>query len=127
MSKPGHYFLLALLLVLIFSLRMLVSIFAHPLRIGWDPALHLQCAELITMGKIPYVDMFDVNPPLIWYLDTIPAYFSKVWQVPQTLTVNLFLVVLMVVSALLYSFVIFMLLSVNEIKHREILLVCLIC
>lgn len=127
MSKPGHYFLLALLLVLIFSLRMLVSIFTHPLRIGWDPALHLQCAELITMGKIPYVDMFDVNPPLIWYLDTIPAYFSKVWQVPQTLTFNLFLVGLMAVSALLSSFVIFRRLPANEIKDRELLYLGLIC
>jgi hypothetical protein len=63
----------AVILVASLSLRMLVSVLLHPLRIGWDPALHLQCAQLIVAGGLPYVDMFDVNPPLIWYLDMLPA------------------------------------------------------
>lgn len=84
---------------------MLVSVFLHPLRIGWDPALHLQCAELICHGGIPYVDMFDVNPPLIWYLDTIPSYLSTLVQWPQTLTFNICMVLLMVLSGLTTTYV----------------------
>lgn len=92
-------------LVAILSLRMLVSVFLHPLRIGWDPALHLQCAELICHGGIPYVDMFDVNPPLIWYLDTIPSFLSSLVQMPQTLTFNICMVLLMVFSGLATTYV----------------------
>ncbi len=85
---------------------MLVSILFHPLRIGWDPALHLQCAELITRGKIPYVDMFDVNPPLIWYLDTIPAFIAAAWHWPQTLTFNLCLLLVIAFCGISLSYII---------------------
>lgn len=88
-------------LVAVLSLRMLVSVMLHPLRIGWDPALHLQCAQLIVEGGLPYVDMFDVNPPLIWYLDTLPALLSAALNQPVTLTFNLFMVALMVLSGVL--------------------------
>jgi len=88
-------------LITILSLRMLVSVCLHPLRIGWDPALHLQCAQLIVGGGLPYVDMFDVNPPLIWYLDTMPAVVAAVLNMPVTLAFNLFMLALMVLSAAL--------------------------
>ncbi|MBK7837599.1 MAG: hypothetical protein IPJ49_07935 [Candidatus Obscuribacter sp.] len=81
--------------MVVLCLRMLVSIFLHPLRIGWDPALHLQCAELIVKGGIPYVDMLDVNPPLIWYLDTLPVLVSEAFKAPVTLVFNEFMVLLM--------------------------------
>ena len=96
----------SLILVFVLCLRMLVSILSHPLRIGWDPSLHLQCAELITRGKIPYVDMFDVNPPLIWYLDTIPALIAAALHWPQTLTFNLCLLVVIAYCGLSLSYII---------------------
>lgn len=71
----------------------------HPLRIGWDPALHLQCAHLITLGKVPYVDMFDVNPPLIWYLDTIPAFLHNLSGIPITQAFSFFLTLIIAYSA----------------------------
>lgn len=84
--------------VALMTARLVHSVILHPLRIGWDPALHLQAAQLITQGKIPYVDMFDVNPPLIWYLDTIPAYMAELFNFPVTQSFNFFLVFLIVYS-----------------------------
>ncbi|MDP3507429.1 MAG: hypothetical protein Q8T09_05525 [Candidatus Melainabacteria bacterium] len=95
----------AAVLIVTLSLRMLVSILLHPLRIGWDPALHLQCAQLIAAGGLPYVDMFDVNPPLIWYIDVLPALLSSAINVPVTLVFNLFMWLLMILSASMCSYV----------------------
>ncbi len=86
-------------IVLILLFRLLHSIWLHPLRIGWDPALHLQAAQLILEGKVPYVDMFDVNPPLVWYLDMIPAFFSNLLNFPVTQAFSLFLVGIIFYSA----------------------------
>lgn len=94
---------------------MLFSILLHPLRIGWDPALHLQCAQLIVAGGLPYVDMFDVNPPLIWYLDTLPAVAANFFNQPVTLTFNLFMVLIMVISASLSAYIAVVKLRQNEI------------
>ncbi len=95
----------AVALIVVLSLRMLASILLHPLRIGWDPALHLQCAQLIAAGGLPYVDMFDVNPPLIWYLDVLPAVISSLCNVPVTLSFNLFMWLLMVLSSALCAYI----------------------
>lgn len=95
----------AAVLIVTLSLRMLVSILLHPLRIGWDPALHLQCAQLIADGGLPYVDMFDVNPPLIWYLDILPSLLSSASNVPVTLAFNLFMLLLMVISSSLCAYI----------------------
>lgn len=94
-----NLFVFSLWVMVVLCLRMLVSIFLHPLRIGWDPALHLQCAELIVKGGIPYVDMLDVNPPLIWYLDTLPVLVSEAFKAPVTLVFNEFMVLLMAWAA----------------------------
>lgn len=89
---------MALSIIAILTIHQVYGAIIHPYRIGWDTALHLQAAQLITQGKIPYVDMFDVNPPLIWYLDTIPAYFSILLDLPATQTFSFFLT-----SVILYS------------------------
>ncbi len=78
-------------MIAILVVHQIISAFIHPLRIGWDPALHLQAAQLITWGKVPYVDMLDVNPPLIWYLDAIPAAFSNLFKFPVTQAFSFFL------------------------------------
>ncbi len=106
---------LALTIVLVLGLRMMVSILLHPLRIGWDIALHLMCASLICQGKLPYVDMFDVNPPLIWYINTIPASLSNLLNLPVTLTFNFFLLFMMVVSGLMCAYVI-----VRKLDHKDL-------
>ncbi|MBS2006641.1 MAG: hypothetical protein JST01_06350 [Cyanobacteria bacterium SZAS TMP-1] len=87
-------------------MRLLVSIILHPLRIGWDPSLHLMCANLICQGKLPYVDMFDVNPPLIWYLNTLPASLASAFNCPLPLAFNLFLLFIIALSGLMSAYVV---------------------
>lgn len=105
--KRLHYpTIFAVVLIASLTLRMLVSVLLHPLRIGWDPALHLQCAQLIVAGGLPYVDMFDVNPPLIWYLDMLPALLSSACNIPVTLAFNLFMCLLLLLSSSLCAYVV---------------------
>jgi hypothetical protein len=108
-------FCLGLTIVLALGLRLLVSICLHPLRIGWDPALHLMCAALICQGKLPYVDMFDVNPPLIWYINTLPASLAAVFNAPLPLSFNLFLLALITAAGLLSVYVI-----VKKLPRRDL-------
>ena len=89
-----------LIAIIAFNLSLATYIFAHPLFIGWDPALHLQCAQLIVKGGLPYVDMLDVNPPLIWYIDCLPALASQWFKIPVTLSFNLFVCILIDLAAL---------------------------
>jgi hypothetical protein len=42
------------------------------LAINVDGAFLLQCAQMMLEGKIPYVGVYDNNPPLAMYLHTIP-------------------------------------------------------
>jgi hypothetical protein len=42
-------------------------------------------------GKVPYVDMYDSNPPLIYYLDTVPALVARVFHIPPVLSFSLFI------------------------------------
>ena len=93
-------------IVVALALRLLVSICLHPLRIGWDPSLHLMCATLICQGKLPYVDMFDVNPPLIWYINTLPASLAALCNSPLPIAFNLFLLALITLAAALAVYVI---------------------
>ena len=104
--KRVHYStIFAVVLIVTLCARMLVSVLLHPLRIGWDPALHLQCAQLIVAGGLPYVDMFDVNPPLIWYLDMLPALLSSAGNIPVTLSFNLFMWLLLLLSSSLCAYI----------------------
>jgi len=102
--------------VAIMTARLTYAVMIHPLRIGWDPALHLQVAQLITRGKIPYVDMSDANPPLVWYLYTIPAFASSAFNFPVTQAFNYFLVLL-----ILYSVSACMVLFFTKAKRSEAL------
>jgi hypothetical protein len=87
------YLLCALLLA-----NVLGSILLHPLRIGHDQALHFEMSRLLLRGYVPYVDMLDSNPPLIYYLDTIPALFSQYCRIPPPQAFNLFVWALAVLS-----------------------------
>ncbi|MBX9668022.1 MAG: hypothetical protein K2X93_10405 [Candidatus Obscuribacterales bacterium] len=95
-NKPLFIGCIAIAVLLI--CRLVWAQIIHPMRIGWDPALHLQAAQVIVEGGIPYIDVVDCNPPLIWYLDTIPAYLSKVLEFPVTQAFNFFLTVIIAYS-----------------------------
>lgn len=74
--------LAALLMLLLVHLR-------HPLRIGFDQAFYVYAGSLLLQGKSLYVDIVDINPPMISYLSMIPAWLSSVINIPAPLTFSL--------------------------------------
>ncbi len=54
-----------------------ITYFRYPMNISIDPAMYLQAGELLLQGKRPYVDFLEINPPLIFYLNTLPVLLAK--------------------------------------------------
>lgn len=54
-----------------------LSLLIFPLTIHQDCAMYLETGRLLLEGKIPYVDFVDINPPLIMYLNVIPAFLAR--------------------------------------------------
>lgn len=81
---------LVLIVVSLLVTRLLAYWIMHPLLIGHDNALHLQIAQMMLEGKMLYVDIIDVNLPMIYYLNLLPAFVSKLLNVPLPLCYNLF-------------------------------------
>lgn len=60
----------------------LALIAAHPERVNHDCAQHLQTGQMILQGAVPFLNVYDTNPPLIMYLSTIPAGIAQVLGAP---------------------------------------------
>lgn len=77
---------ISLILVYVAFAIMIIGKFifwhGHPLLASSDQAAYLEMAELITAGKLPYIDFFEWNPPLIMYLNLIPIWLAKVAHIP---------------------------------------------
>lgn len=99
MKEKNILKLITLVLISLFIIRLFYSAILHPLYMGWDPGLHLNAAQLILQGKVPYVDMMDVNPPLVWYIDMIPAFWSNLFHIPAPQAFTLFLACVILYSA----------------------------
>ncbi|MGE0632508.1 MAG: hypothetical protein AB7O96_08880 [Pseudobdellovibrionaceae bacterium] len=54
--------------------------FANPTLIGNDQIMLLKAGELLFNGARPYVDFIDQNPPLIYYLNVIPAFLTHLFD-----------------------------------------------
>ncbi len=54
----------------------------QPMKISPDPAFFVAIGQLILQGRTPYIDLFDVNPPLVLYLHTLPAMVARCFPVP---------------------------------------------
>ncbi len=86
----------ALPLVLVVLLG--ASVVRSPQRIHHDCAIYVQCGELLLDGKVPYVDFVDINPPLIMYLNAVPAFVARRLGIAPIVTFSLFVVVVVAVS-----------------------------
>lgn len=81
--------------------------FLHPLSISPDQAVYLEMAQLILQGKVPYLDFFDFNPPLIMYLSVIPVVVSRVFHLPVVFGFNLFVLALHILITLFCGLLIY--------------------
>jgi hypothetical protein len=66
---------------------VLAAIAGWPDRINHDVAMYLYMGDQVLHGAVPYVDVIDLNPPLIIYLNTLPAGIARVLGTPLPLTV----------------------------------------
>ncbi len=71
----------------------------HPLLASSDQAAYLEMAELITTGKLPYLDFFEWNHPLIMYLNLIPVWLGKLAHIPAIEAFNYAVITLCAFSA----------------------------
>ena len=78
-------------------LAMLIAL--HPLAINPDAAMHLSAGQMLLEGKRPYVDVIDTNPPLIFYLNVIPAFIAQVLSANAIVVFSITVLVLVLASA----------------------------
>jgi hypothetical protein len=90
-----------LLLAAVLVLWRLLDFMAAPLLINWDVAMYLQIGGMLLDGGIPYIDIVDINPPLVWYLHTVPVGLGRMLDISSPLAFNLLLVFAAIVSSAL--------------------------
>lgn len=75
-------FLLGGLLLLLVFVRLLTFPLLFPLQISPDQSMFVAIGEQLLQGKRLYVDVFDVNPPLAFYVHTVPVMVSRLFAIP---------------------------------------------
>jgi hypothetical protein len=71
-----------------------------PMRMNHDCSFMLYTGRLLTEGKTLYVDWWDNSPPLIFYLNTLPALISKFSGINMLLVFSISVVAIVLCSAL---------------------------
>lgn len=85
--------------VVLLLLACMVGLIAgDPDAIHHDCAQYVQGAQMILQGSVPFVDIYDTNPPLIMYLSMLPAGLAELTGASPTLTFQLFILCLVVCS-----------------------------
>ncbi len=58
-------------------LVVIAGVWLSPQRVHHDAALYLTAGDLLLRGAVPYVDFFELNPPLIMYLSALPVALAR--------------------------------------------------
>jgi hypothetical protein len=79
MNRSTQIFMLAwgIFLLALVMWRLLTIPAIHPLRISPDQSMFVAIGELLLQGKRPYVDFFDINPPLAFYIHIAPNLVAR--------------------------------------------------
>lgn len=96
--KALLFALIALALLLLFVDKAVIWC-SHPLLGYADQTAYLDMARLISQGKLPYVDFFEWNPPLIMYLNLLPIWLARLVHIPPTLALDYCVLALTAVSS----------------------------
>jgi hypothetical protein len=87
--------------VAVVLLAVLLRFLIDPRRINDDAALYLTTGQLILKGRMPYVDFVDINPPLIMYLNVVPAAIARWLSLSPIVVLNVLVWSLVVGSTML--------------------------
>lgn len=74
---------------------------AHPLQAEADQSMYLSMADLLLCGRLPYVDCYDNNPPLIIYLNVIPIVVARAFHLLIPLAAKLVMFAISLLSCCL--------------------------
>lgn len=88
-----------IILAAVVFLAMFWIVLAHPYMVNHDCAVNIHIGGIIAGGGLPYVDFFELNPPLIMYLNAIPAAFAKSTGASPIVVFHLTVILLSVFSA----------------------------
>ncbi|MBU6452170.1 MAG: hypothetical protein KGS72_10355 [Cyanobacteria bacterium REEB67] len=91
---------LCLVAVIILAGSSIFFWYCHPLLIFCDQGLYMHMAQLLLQGKVPYVDMFEINPPLAIYLHTPPVLAASFFHLTQPFAFALYIWTLILISSL---------------------------
>lgn len=87
---------------------VLSMVLLHTLHILYEPYLNHDVAQYLTAGRmilggaVPYVDLIDTNPPMILYLNVIPAAVSHVSGVPLAVCGLVFFSLLVLIAGTVF-------------------------
>ncbi len=79
-------------------LVLLATVLADPLHVNRDCGALLFAGRMLLEGRLPFVDYYDLNPPLIDYVLTVPALAARLVPLPLPLVFNLMVVALVGLS-----------------------------
>lgn len=80
---------------------------ANAVEINHDVAAYLQVAGLLLDGAVPFVDVVEINPPLIWYLSVLPVSLAELTGLSAPLAAKLLLIAASLASSIvIYSLLI---------------------
>lgn len=111
----------ALTFPVLFLLAALILVTIYFPMLQHDVALNITGAEMVLEGARPYVEVSDVNPPLIMYLSIIPVLVARVTGMSITFSMNASFIALV-----LYSIVgagIFLRRPPMRLRYRELVIV----
>ncbi len=92
-----------LLLSLLYTLPFWLN---HPGLVWADQSVYLGMAQLLLQGKVPYIDFFDFNFPIIIYLNAVPAFIAMVTNSPVPIVLDCCVLALMAFSLILSHLVV---------------------
>jgi hypothetical protein len=116
----------AMIWILLSILVLGISLFDrlhHPLDINRDCAMYLQCGQLLLAGQIPYIDFFEVNPPLIMYLNILPAAIAQAMHWPLIIVFDWSVLLLAAVSLSLCSYILWRTVKAEDWRYAGPLLI----
>ena len=87
-----------------FVFFLLALLFFHsvqfPTMISHDVSINLSYGQLVYAGATPYIDYFDTNPPLIFFISAIPVIISNTLGTTIATSSHLFITLLCCYAAL---------------------------
>jgi len=107
-------FAAGIFILCLFLWRLVTVPVLHPLRIFPDQAMFVAIGELLLQGKRPYVDLFDINPPLPLYAHMLPAAVARLWAIPPPQAFAF-----TIIGLWLYSVIFCLWLMWRESDHKE--------